>query len=307
MEKKHKIEEEINFKELLKSPIRLFGWVFPIYLLLILILGIYFAQHLNTISFNEQSIGLTDTTNIKKEIVEKKGMIVNPVDFKSIKNPTKEILSKGKELYDMNCKSCHGEKGMGDGPAGLSMNPKPRNFHLKEGWTNGRTIDAMYKTLQEGIIKNGMPAFEYMNPTDRFNIILYIRTFADFPEITDKQLDELKLTYKLDQNLILPNQIPVEKAVMLIANENKVLIEKLNKLNELLLTSNEMGAKLIKDNSYDTNKVLYSFITLKERTFELYIRTVLNEPILTGYKPSVVKLSREKLQLIYDYLIKISA
>jgi len=307
MEKKHKIEEEINFKELLKSPIRLFGWVFPIYLLLILILGIYFAQHLNTISFNEQSIGLTDTTNIKKEIVEKKGMIVNPVDFKSIKNPTKEILSKGKELYDMNCKSCHGEKGMGDGPAGLSMNPKPRNFHLKEGWTNGRTIDAMYKTLQEGIIKNGMPAFEYMSPTDRFNIILYIRTFADFPEITDKQLDELKLTYKLDQNLILPNQIPVEKAVMLIANENKVLIEKLNKLNELLLTSNEMGAKLIKDNSYDTNKVLYSFITLKERTFELYIRTVLNEPILTGYKPSVVKLSREKLQLIYDYLIKISA
>jgi len=307
MEKKHKIEEEINFKELLKSPIRLFGWVFPIYLLLILILGIYFAQHLNTISFNEQSIGLTDTTNIKKEIVEKKGMIVNPVDFKSIKNPTKEILSKGKELYDMNCKSCHGEKGMGDGPAGLSMNPKPRNFHLKEGWTNGRTIDAMYKTLQEGIIKNGMPAFEYMNPTDRFNIILYIRTFADFPEITDKQLDELKLTYKLDQNLILPNQIPVEKAVMLIANENKVLIEKLNKLNELLLTSNEMGAKLIKDNSYDTNKVLYSFITLKERTFELYIKTVLNEPILTGYKPSVVKLSREKLQLIYDYLIKISA
>jgi len=307
MEKKHKIEEEINFKELLKSPIRLFGWVFPIYLLLILILVIYFAQHLNTISFNEQSIGLTDTTNIKKEIVEKKGMIVNPVDFKSIKNPTKEILSKGKELYDMNCKSCHGEKGMGDGPAGLSMNPKPRNFHLKEGWTNGRTIDAMYKTLQEGIIKNGMPAFEYMSPTDRFNIILYIRTFADFPEITDKQLDELKLTYKLDQNLILPNQIPVEKAVMLIANENKVLIEKLNKLNELLLTSNEMGAKLIKDNSYDTNKVLYSFITLKERTFELYIRTVLNEPILTGYKPSVVKLSREKLQLIYDYLIKISA
>jgi len=275
--------------------------------LLILILGIYFAQHLNTISFNEQSIGLTDTTNSKKEIVEKKGMIVNPVDFKSIKNPTKEILSKGKELYDMNCKSCHGEKGMGDGPAGLSMNPKPRNFHLKEGWTNGRTIDAMYKTLQEGIIKNGMPAFEYMSPTDRFNIILYIRTFADFPEITDKQLDELKLTYKLDQNLILPNQIPVEKAVMLIANENKVLIEKLNKLNELLLTSNEMGAKLIKDNSYDTNKVLYSFITLKERTFELYIRTVLNEPILTGYKPSVVKLSREKLQLIYDYLIKISA
>ncbi|MDH7603262.1 MAG: cytochrome c, partial [Melioribacter sp.] len=294
MEKKYKIEEEINFKELLKSPIRLFGWIFPIYLLLILILGIYFALHLNRISFNEKTIGITDTTNIKKDIVEKKGMIITPVDFESIKNPTKEMLSKGKELYDINCKSCHGEQGMGDGPAGLSMNPKPRNLHSKEGWTNGRTIDAMYKTLHEGIIKNGMPAFEYINPNDRFNIILYIRTLADFPEITNNQLNELKLTYKLDQNLILPNQIPVEKAEMLIANENKIFIDKLSKMKGLLITSDELGARLIKDNSYDIEKVLYTFITLKERTFDLYIKIVTQEPLLIGYKPSIVRLDREK-------------
>ncbi len=306
METKHKIEDEINFREVLKSPIRLFGWVFPIYLILILILGIYFAQHLNTISFNEQSIGITDTTYVKKEIVEKRGMEITAVNFESIKNPAKELIAKGKELYDINCKSCHGEQGLGDGPAGLSMNPKPRNFHTKEGWVNGRTIDAMYKTLQEGIIKNGMPAFEYINPTDRFNIILYIRTLADFPEITDKQLNDLKLTYKLDQNLILHNQISVSKAEMLIVNENKVLTEKLMRMKEILRTSDEMGARLIKDNSYDTDKVLFTFINMKEKTINDFVKMVTEEPIFIGYKPSVVRLSREKLQQIYEYLIKIS-
>ena len=34
----------------------------------------------------------------------------------------------GKDLYDQNCASCHGDAGAGDGPAGASLDPKPRNY-----------------------------------------------------------------------------------------------------------------------------------------------------------------------------------
>lgn len=34
----------------------------------------------------------------------------------------------GKALYDKNCKSCHGEKGKGDGPAAKALKPRPDDF-----------------------------------------------------------------------------------------------------------------------------------------------------------------------------------
>ena len=34
-------------------------------------------------------------------------------------------LETGKTKYQINCASCHGETGMGDGPAATALNPKP--------------------------------------------------------------------------------------------------------------------------------------------------------------------------------------
>ena len=34
----------------------------------------------------------------------------------------------GKALYDVNCLSCHGATGKGDGPVGAVLDPKPRDF-----------------------------------------------------------------------------------------------------------------------------------------------------------------------------------
>ena len=36
--------------------------------------------------------------------------------------------AKGKTTYTVNCVSCHGESGKGDGPVGQVLQPPPRNF-----------------------------------------------------------------------------------------------------------------------------------------------------------------------------------
>ena len=182
---KQKIRDEIDFKELLRSPLRLYGWFFVYFFLLILVFGIFFGHKLIPISYNQQNVSATDLSNVKLDLVEKKGGIIPAVDLGALKNPTKEMISRGKELYDANCKSCHGDNGLGDGPAGMVLNPKPRNFTALDDWTNGRTIDALYKTLQEGILSRGMAAYEYLSPSDRFDILHYLRTFAEYPVITE--------------------------------------------------------------------------------------------------------------------------
>ena len=85
-----------------------------------------------------------------------------PADFASKANPSAgnaDALAKGKEQYTAVCQACHGEKGLGDGPAGAALNPRPANLQtaVKE------TADAyLFWRVSEGgsmaPFKSSMPA-----------------------------------------------------------------------------------------------------------------------------------------------------
>ncbi|MBI5731383.1 MAG: cytochrome c [Ignavibacteriales bacterium] len=299
-----KPEDELKFRELLKSPIRLFGWVFPLFFVIILLFGIYFVTNLNQISFNEQAVGFTDTTNVKKEIELKKGSISVAVDLKLIKNPTPDYIANGKKLYEATCMACHGSKGLGDGTAGAMLNPKPRNLISTEGWTNGRNIDQMYKTLHEGIIKNGMAAYEYLPAADRLAIISYIRNFTQFPLVTDEQVTSLDQTYKLSKGTVLPNQVPVRIAEIKLINDSSTSNEQLLKFeNKIYQSQGNAGADILKKNSLNYKKVFTSFSRLgTNQSLDKYISVVIANPINSGFSPAVVQLSKEEWKMLYDYL-----
>jgi hypothetical protein len=301
---KRQPEDEIKFKELFKDPIRLFGWIFPYFFIIILLLGIIYINHLSNLSFNEQTIGIQDTTNSKKEIQLKKGGVIPGIDFGIIQAPAPEFIAKGKELFAANCKSCHGDNGMGDGPAGMVLAKKPRNFHAIDGWTNGRDIDQMFKTLQEGIIKNGMAAYEYIPAADKFAIISYIRTFAQFPEITLDQLIQLDATYKYSEGSTVPNQIPVRLAGMKLVEENVFVNEKYLKYQNNVNSSNEdAGDIILKNSGYDFKKIYTSYISMgAEQSLDKYVSLVLADPINSGFKPEVAQLTRNDWQVLYDFI-----
>lgn len=300
---KQKIRDEINFKELIKSPVRLYGWFFVYFFLLLLIFGIFFGDKLIPISFNVQNVGIADSANVKKEIVEKKGGVIPAVDLTSIKNPTAEMIAKGKELYDANCKSCHGDNGSGDGSAGLMLNPKPRNFHQTDGWTNGRTIDAMYKTLQEGIITRGMAAYEYLPPSQRFDIIHYIRTFAEFPGITDEQVNQMNSAYNLSAGTIQPNQIPIDKAVNLILSEQDFLNMKVESIKQNLTNKrDDLTANLLRAYSNNIEKSLYTIVSNSQKSFDQVFQMIKYAPLDFGFNPSVVRIPLDQFRLIVDYV-----
>lgn len=90
---------------------------------------------------------------------------------------TPEIVAYGQKVYKTNCAMCHGEQGMGDGPAGAGLNPRPRN--LVEGkWTQGDGVIALYKVLQNGIKGTSMAAYSHFKPADRWAVIAYIESIT---------------------------------------------------------------------------------------------------------------------------------
>lgn len=51
-----------------------------------------------------------------------------PQEYAGLTNPVpsnEESLARGAEIYSTNCATCHGDGGMGDGPAAASLNPAP--------------------------------------------------------------------------------------------------------------------------------------------------------------------------------------
>jgi len=115
------------------------------------------------------------------------GKPATTVNVAELMKPTPELIAKGKSLFDVNCASCHGSKGFGDGPAAAALNPKPRNFH--EGyWKYGGGIARVVQTISTGSPGTAMAAFTNIPLEDRFAIAHYERSFAPKQE-EDKPAD----------------------------------------------------------------------------------------------------------------------
>jgi mono/diheme cytochrome c family protein len=101
-----------------------------------------------------------------------------PANYKSKKTTVKagdpSIMSVGKDLYNKNCKSCHGAKGLGDGPKAASLKTLTGDFSTAKFQANADG-DLYYMSF---VGRDEMPNFEkkILDDADRWAVIGYIRT-----------------------------------------------------------------------------------------------------------------------------------
>lgn len=92
--------------------------------------------------------------------------------------PNEDMVAHGKKAFANTCAVCHGSKGMGDGPAGMSLNPKPRNL-IEGKWKQGGDSIALFKTLAKGIPGTSMAPFEHLPVKDRWAMVQFIRAITE--------------------------------------------------------------------------------------------------------------------------------
>jgi mono/diheme cytochrome c family protein len=109
------------------------------------------------------------------------------VDVHALLLPSDALVAKGKSLFAINCASCHGTGGAGDGPAAAALNPKPRNF-TETYWRYGGGPARIVQTITNGSPGTAMATFPSIPLEDRFAIAHYVRSLNPKPD-TDKPDD----------------------------------------------------------------------------------------------------------------------
>jgi mono/diheme cytochrome c family protein len=101
-----------------------------------------------------------------------------PDAAKNKKNPVAsnaESIAAGKALWATHCKSCHGAKGLGDGPKAAQLKTEAGNFSLAE--VQAQSDGSIFYKTSEG--RDDMPSFKKKIPDqdDIWSIVNYVRTF----------------------------------------------------------------------------------------------------------------------------------
>lgn len=87
--------------------------------------------------------------------------------------PATSDLLRGATLYAERCASCHGDKGYGDGPLALALDPQPKAL---AGPEMERLDDAlMFQIISAGIVGTSMAGFGDLPEADRWAITAYVQ------------------------------------------------------------------------------------------------------------------------------------
>ena len=82
------------------------------------------------------------------------------------KKPGIDVMAatpEAREIYNQRCVTCHGANGMGDGPAGVALTPRPRNF-TDQSWQSTVTDENINKVIVSGGVAIGKSPTMPPNP-----------------------------------------------------------------------------------------------------------------------------------------------
>lgn len=134
-----------------------------LFLNLVGILALLLGPALNTVS-GEQP-GSTEKWTAPAAEARKK----NPVAV------SESSLAAGQRIYVKRCVACHGKTGKGDGPDAADLGIHPAK--LSDGLIRGQTDGELFWKITVG--KKPMPNYgSRLSPTDRWNVINYLRSLA---------------------------------------------------------------------------------------------------------------------------------
>ena len=102
-----------------------------------------------------------------------------PLTARFARNPvpdTPETIDAARPIFQANCAICHGPRGLGDGPAAFTLNPRPVNLQLH---VPQHAEGENFYWISEGVAGTGMPAWkDKLTEEQRWQLVRYLQALA---------------------------------------------------------------------------------------------------------------------------------
>lgn len=117
---------------------------------------------------------------------------------KAATSAKKYDLEEGKKIYDMNCASCHGATGKGDGVAAAALKPAPRDLSDAK-YIKTRSWEELRAVIADGGANNGfsalMPAWKGALKRQQIdNVLAYVLSLSGTEKHPAAKADKAKST-----------------------------------------------------------------------------------------------------------------
>jgi len=155
------------------------GLLHVIPLIFLIALVVYFF-------FGDEFKSVTTTTEDETQVTESPAKKERVTDLRTLAQDV-SLAKRGRQLFQINCATCHGPEGKGDGPRAATLNPMPRNY-TEEKFKHGNDVVSIYKTLMQGSPGTSMPSFSLLPVEDVWAMVHFVRTQIPNPTPTSANI-----------------------------------------------------------------------------------------------------------------------
>jgi putative copper resistance protein D len=86
-------------------------------------------------------------------------------------------IARGRVNFQERCVTCHGQRGRGDGPGGVTLDPRPADLVLH---VPQHTDGELYYMISRGMPNSAMPAWSAtLSERARWDLVHYLRALGD--------------------------------------------------------------------------------------------------------------------------------
>lgn len=164
---------------------------------------------------------------------EQKAAGAGAVDQNKLRIATPELVNKGRDIFKVQCATCHGPEGKGNGVAAAALNPKPRDF-TSGYWKFGGAPTRVFHTISTGSPGTAMASFAGLAVEDRYALAHYVRSLSpNHPDDTPEDLKAAGLTGEGKGGTAekVQQEIPVEVAMEKMEEPDVVVIPETQEKN----------------------------------------------------------------------------
>jgi len=122
--------------------------------------------------------------NLSPRFVEES--LVSPIQFPEPRGSSNQALARGQQVFsDMQCATCHGKSGKGDGPLAEELSDsegvpiRPANL-TKRPLKSGKNPEAIYRSVMTGLDGTPMPSYgDSLEPQEGWDLALYVFSLSE--------------------------------------------------------------------------------------------------------------------------------